>query len=72
VKTTRITAPDGSVTTVKTKSGCGCLTAVLVLFVVAGPAYYADHGQWPLGWTGAFIAYALLGVVAVLGAVRTA
>jgi hypothetical protein len=60
--------PDGSVTTIRSSSGCGCgapFTGLLVLFVLLAPAYYA--GRWPLGWTGAVIAYIVLGVV-TLGA----
>jgi hypothetical protein len=55
MKTTKITAPDGSVTTMKTKSTCGCLTVLAFAVVVFGPAAW-----FPL-W-GAILAYVGLGV----------
>jgi hypothetical protein len=43
--TTRITGPDGSVTTIVTRrSGCGCLTALAFVVVVVVPAAY--FGPW--------------------------
>jgi hypothetical protein len=68
---TIITHPDGSVTTVVTRSGCGCggiITLIAALFVLFAPAYFAGQGNWPLGWIGAVVAYIVLGVFA-LGAV---
>jgi hypothetical protein len=58
---TRITGPDGEVTTVVTRSsGCGCLTilAAMVVFVIP-----AGFGAW------AVPAYVFLGVLVVAGAV---
>jgi hypothetical protein len=52
---TQITAPDGSVTTVRTRSQCGCVTAFLVLLVLAIPAVY-------FGRVGAVLAYVALAV----------
>jgi hypothetical protein len=68
VTTTVITHPDGSVTTIRSSSGCGCggvFTALVALFVVFASAYYAGQGQWPLGWAGAVLAYIVLGVIAL-------
>jgi len=58
---TRITGPDGRVTTIRSKSSCGCLTVLAAIVVIFGPA------AW-FGPAGAVIAYAFLGllVVAVL------
>jgi hypothetical protein len=68
--TTIITGPDGKSTTVVTRrSGCGCLTALAVVFVLAAPAYYAGQGDWPLGWTGAALAYVVVAAVLVGGLV---
>jgi len=55
---TRITGPDGRVTTIKQTSGCGCLTVLAFLVVVFGPA------AW-FGPTGAVLAYSGLGVAIV-------
>jgi hypothetical protein len=72
---TVITHPDGSVTTVVTRSGCGCgsgcggiITVFAALFVLFSPAYFAGQGNWPLGWLGAVVAYIVLGVMG-LGAI---
>jgi hypothetical protein len=68
MRKTVITHPDGSVTTIASRSGCGCggmFTASLALFVVVAPAYYAGRGNWPLGWAGAVVAYIVLGVLAL-------
>jgi hypothetical protein len=68
---TVITHPDGSVTTIRSTSGCGCggtFIVLVALFVVFAPAYYAGQGQWPLGVVGAILAYIVLGVIA-LGAI---
>jgi hypothetical protein len=72
VSKTVITHPDGSVTTVVTRSGCGCgsgcggiFTLLAAPFVLFAPGYYAGQGQWPLGWLGAVIAYIALGVIAL-------
>ena len=35
---TTITGPDGKVTTVVTRTGCGCLTILAVIVVFFGPA----------------------------------
>ena len=35
---TRIVGPDGGVTTIKSKSTCGCVTFLLAAVVIAGPA----------------------------------
>ena len=43
---TRITGPDGSTTTIKQTSGCGCLTFLALLVVVFGPA--AWFGVWAI------------------------
>jgi hypothetical protein len=56
---TRITGPDGRVTTIKQTSGCGCLTVLAFLVVIFGPA------AW-FGTAGAILAYTLLGLL-VLG-----
>lgn len=55
-RTTRITGPDGSVTTLRTTSSFGCVTLFLVLIVVGIPA--ALFGSWALP--------AYLGLVAVI------
>lgn len=55
---TRITGPDGRVTTIKQTSGCGCLTVLAFLVVIFGPA------AW-FGTTGAVLAYSGLGVAIV-------
>lgn len=68
MKTTVITHPDGSVTTIRSSAGCGCravFTVLLALFVLLAPGYYAGQGDWPLGWLGAVIAYVVLGVIAL-------
>lgn len=44
MRTTRITGPDGSTTTIKQTSGCGCLTVLALLVVIFGPA--AWFGAW--------------------------
>jgi predicted phage tail protein len=68
---TTVTHPDGTTTSIVTRSsGCGCsgcFTWVLVVFVLTAPAYYAEHGEWPLGWAGAVMAYVVLAVAATLG-----
>ena len=56
---TRITGPDGSTTTIKQTSGCGCLTALAFLVVVFGPA--AWFGPWAVPVYAALV----LGVVAI-------
>jgi hypothetical protein len=61
MKTTRIIASDGRVTTIKTKSGCGCLTVLAFVVVVFGPA------AW-FGPLGAVLAYSALAIVALLAA----
>jgi len=55
---TRITGPDGRVTTIRQTSGCGCLTLLAFLVVVFGPA------AW-FGPTGAVLAYSGLGLAMV-------
>jgi hypothetical protein len=55
---TRITGPDGRVTTIKQTSGCGCLTVLAFLVVIFGPA------AW-FGTAGAILAYVFLGLVVV-------
>ena len=58
---TRITGPDGEVTTVVTRSsGCGCLTILAAMVVFVLPAGF---GAW------AVPAYVFLGVLVVAGAV---
>jgi Flp pilus assembly protein TadB len=62
---TTITGPDGKVTTVVTRSGCGsglsgCFWIVLGLFVVAAPAVY-------FGLVGAILAYCLEAVLLAAG-----
>jgi hypothetical protein len=57
MRTTKITGPDGSVTTIKQTSGCGCLTLLAFLVVVFGPA--AWFGAW------AVPAYVALGLIVV-------
>jgi hypothetical protein len=61
-RTTVITHPDGTQTTIRDTGGCGsgcsgCLWALLALFVVALPA------TWPLPWE--IVGYALVGVLGV-------
>jgi hypothetical protein len=57
---TRITGPDGKVTTIVTRSsGCGCLTILAAVVVLFGPAAWFPG---PL----AVAAYVLLGVLAVV------
>ena len=57
---TRITGPDGKVTTVVTRrSGCGCGTALLALFVLFAPA-----ALFPGPF--AVVAYTLLGTIAAV------
>jgi hypothetical protein len=70
--TTVITHPDGNVTTVVTRSGCGCgsgcggiITVIAALLVLFAHGYYAGQGNWPLGWIAAVIAYIVLGVIAL-------
>jgi hypothetical protein len=58
--TTVITGPDGKITTVVTRSGCGCLTALAAVVVLFGPAAW-----FPLPL--AIVAYVVLGVIAVIG-----
>jgi len=55
---TRITGPDGRVTTIKQTSSCGCLTVLAAVVVIFGPA------AW-FGPTGAILAYVGLGLVVV-------
>ena len=57
-RTTRITAPDGSVTKIQTKSSWGCLTLLAIVVVVFGPA--AWFGVW------AIPAYTALGLAVAL------
>jgi hypothetical protein len=59
MRITRITAPDGSVTTIKSKSTCGCVTALAFVVVLFGPAAWFPP-------TLAILAYVLLGVIVVL------
>ncbi len=58
MRITRITDPDGRVSTIKTGSTCGCVTPFLVLFVVAAPVALFPG---PL----AVVAYVVLGVIAL-------
>jgi hypothetical protein len=72
MRTTRITHPDGGVTTVQSRSSCGCggvFTVLLGVFVIAAPAYYAGQGNWPLGWAGAVLAYVVEAVILVGGVI---
>jgi len=62
MRTTRITGPDGRVTVIQTRSRCGCLTAFLAVFVVAGPAALFPG---PL----AVAAYVALGVITTLACI---
>jgi len=55
---TRITGPDGRVTTIKQTSSCGCLTVLAAGVVIFGPA------AW-FGPVGAILAYVLLGLLMV-------
>jgi hypothetical protein len=55
---TKITGPDGRVTTIKQTSGCGCLTVLAAIVVIFGPA------AW-FGATGAVLAYTFLGLLVV-------
>lgn len=41
---TKIIGPDGRVTTIRSKSSCGCLTVVAAIVVIFGPA--AWFGAW--------------------------
>ena len=41
---TKIIGPDGRVTTIRTKSSCGCLTVLAAIVVIFGPA--AWFGAW--------------------------
>lgn len=59
MRITRITAPDGSVTTVQTKSTWGCLTIFALVLVFGLPAGFPP----PLN----VLAYVALGVVIFLG-----
>jgi hypothetical protein len=68
MKRTTITHPDGSITTVQSRSICGCgpvFTLLVFVFVITAPAYYAGQGNWPLGWTGAVLAYVVEAVIVV-------
>ena len=70
MKRTTITHPDGSVTTVQSRTSCGCgalFTVLLAVFVLAAPAYYAGQGNWPLGWACAVLAYVVEAVLLVGG-----
>jgi uncharacterized integral membrane protein len=70
MKRTTITHPDGSVTTVQSRSSCGCgalFTLLVSVFVITAPAYYAGQGNWPLGWTGAVLAYVVEALILVSG-----
>jgi uncharacterized membrane protein HdeD (DUF308 family) len=74
MRITTITHPDGSVTTVRSRTTCGCgalFTLLLAVFVIAAPAYYAGQGNWPLGWSGAVLAY-VVGAVLLVGGVIAA
>jgi len=55
---TRITGPDGRVTTIKQTSGCGCLTVLAAVVVIFGPVVW-------FGATGAILAYVFLGLLVV-------
>ncbi|MGA8415645.1 MAG: hypothetical protein WB808_03405 [Candidatus Dormiibacterota bacterium] len=57
-RTTRITGPDGRVTTIKQTSSCGCLTVLAAVVVIFGPA------AW-FGPVGAVLAYTFLGLLVV-------
>jgi hypothetical protein len=48
------------VTTIRTKSSCGCLTVLAAIVVIFGPA------AW-FGTTGAILAYVFLGLLVVGG-----
>lgn len=66
--TTRISGPGGT-TVVKTNTsmcGCGAFgTLIAALVVITAPVYFAQHGDWPLGMTGAVLAYVAVGLLIV-------
>lgn len=69
-----ITHPDGTQTTVRSRTGCGCgplLWLVLGAFVVIAPAYYAVDGRWPLGWAGALVCYIVEALIVVAALTRS-
>lgn len=68
MRTTKITAPDGSVTKIQTTTACGgCFAALLVLAVLGIPA--ASFGSWALPAYLGFAALVVvsLGIIAIVG-----
>jgi hypothetical protein len=59
---TRITGPDGGVTTIKTKSTCGCVTLFLFVVVIFGPAAWFPLPLAILAYCGLGIAIVALGI----------
>lgn len=59
MRTTRITGPDGRVTVITRRWGCGCLPVLAAVVVLFGPAAW-----FPLPL--AVAAYVVLGVIALV------
>jgi len=60
LRITKITGPDGRVTTIRSKSSCGCLTVLAAIVVIFGPVAW-----FPLPL--AIIAYVFLGLLVAGG-----